>query len=141
MDYAQVGDGDKTDDSRRLLIGRDKWTSKTFSHLVQCKGVRDEKVVRKVLDSIKETGYTRMQLKTDGEPALVEVQEKVKELRTHETLLVNPPAYDPSANGVAEKAVDDVKCQLRVILLALEHNIGCGIDPKMPILEWMIPHA
>ena len=54
-------------------------------------------------------GYRKVVLKTDGEPALVAVQEAVAKARTHETLCQNPPGYDPQANGVAERAVSKVK--------------------------------
>ena len=47
-------------------------------------------------------------MKTDGEPTSVQLQERI---------ISNPPASDPQSNGLAEKAVQDVKAQLRVLKL------------------------
>ena len=143
MDYAEVGaddaDGEKT--SYKLLIGRDRRTKYTFAHLVNKKGTADEKIVGKVLSSIMETGNTSMELKTDGEPALVQVQEAVIGKRQHPTVPVNPPAYDPQSNGAAERAVQEVKAQIRSIKLGIEARVKKEVNNELPILEWMIPHA
>ena len=55
-----------------------------------------------------------------GEPAIVLLQERVVSQRSQDTIAVNPPAYDPQSNGVAEKIVQDVKAQLRVLKVRLE---------------------
>ena len=62
-------------------------------------------------------------------------------VRTQPTIPVNSPAYDPQANGGAERAVQEVKGQLRAIKLGLEARIGVEITDTMAILEWMIPQA
>ena len=62
-----------------------------------------------------------MVIKTDGEPALIAVQEAIAANRVHETLVENLPAYDPQANGGAERAVAEVKAQLRAINIGLEN--------------------
>ena len=51
--------------------------------------------------------------------------------REQDTIAVNPPAYDPQSNGLAEKAVQDAKAQLRMLKLGLES----------PTLDWMMPHS
>ena len=82
-----------------------------------------------------------MVLKTDGELALVQVQEAIADHRGHATILENPPAHDPQSSGEAERAVQEIKCQFRSVKLGLEARIGRGIRAEEPILEWMIPHA
>ena len=57
-----------------MLIGRDRWTKNTFSHLVTCKSCGDKRIIGKTTKSIDATGNTRMILKGDGEPALAAVQ-------------------------------------------------------------------
>ena len=79
--------------------------------------------LRSVIESIKETGNTGMVLKTDGEPAIVQVQEAVLGKRQHPRVPENHPAYDPQANGEAERAVQEVKAQLRAVKLGLEARI------------------
>ena len=134
MDYCDIGD-------RKLLVGRENITGHIFCHLVKCKGTGDENIVNKVIKSINNTGNTKIVLKTDGEPAIIQVQEKVIAERQHPTVPKNPPAYDPQSNGVAERAVQEVKCQLRALKLGLEARIKKEVDVNSEILEWMIPHA
>ena len=64
--------------------------------------------------SISDTRNTKIVLKTDGEPASVQVQDRVISVRTQPTIPENPPAYDPQANGSAKRGVQEVKGQLRV---------------------------
>jgi hypothetical protein len=100
-------------------VGRDRWTKAVCSFLVQCKGTGDPTIVDKVARWIDALGYRKVVLKTDGEPALVAVQEAVARARTHETMCKNLPGYDPQANGVAERVVGEVKAQLRAFKIAL----------------------
>ena len=141
IDYAVTGENLDMSDERKMLCGRERWTQHTFAHLVSCKGLGDEKIVNKVNRSMRETGFTKMALKGDGEPALVQVQEAVKDKRNHETIVENPPAHDPQANGEAERAVQEVKAQMRCIKLGLEARIKKSVDARQPVMEWIIPHA
>ena len=101
----------------------------------------DGKIVEKIIKSIDETGHNKIGLKSDGEPAIVQVQERIKELRKHDTILDNPPGHDPQSNGDAERAVQEVKAQLRAIYLALEARLTTAMDKRKAVVEWMIPHA
>ena len=151
MDYAQIEDtidkhGDEETDEqgthkKRLLVGYDRWTRMTFVHLVKCKGLGDEAILQKVTRSVDELGYRKVTLKADGEPALVAVQEAVAKRRVHDTLVENPPAHDPQANGEIERAVRDVKGQIRALKIGLEMRLREDVDARWKVLEWMIPHA
>ena len=48
---------------------------------------------------------------------------------------------DPQANGEAERAVQEVKAQLRATKLGLEARVREEVHVDRPILELMIPHA
>ena len=56
------------------------------AHLVKCKGLGDEKIVGKIIKAIDGMGYRKVIIKTDGEPALVAVQEARARERTHDTV-------------------------------------------------------
>ena len=90
---------------------------------------------------MKALDYWKFFLKTDGEPALVAVQKAIAKARAHETLCQNPPGYDPQANGVAERAVSEIKAQLRAIKVGLEQRLQSPVDAPRAILEWMTPLA
>ena len=81
-----------------LLIAKDSKTKAHFACQVRAKGSRDEHVLKSLLKFIGDLGHTKIILKGDGEPALVELMEAVKGKRDHETRIRNPPAYDPQAN-------------------------------------------
>ena len=96
MDYAEVGDesGDR-EQARKILVGGARPPGAIFCHLVSCKGLDDELIVKKMINTMEDFGLTQTELKTDGEPALAQVQEAVIAQRPHATLPTNPPAHDP----------------------------------------------
>ena len=73
---------------------------------------------------IDDMGYNKITLKTDGEPALVQVAEEIKVRRIQDTYIENPPAYDPQANGLVEQTVQAIMNQFRAVKLGLEQNVG-----------------
>ena len=142
-DYCEIGENeaDKTD-KQCCIVARDRWTQAMHAALLSCKGTGDETAAIGLRDFIYSTGYTRLELKTDGEPALVEVANTVKEIcKAQEIVVKNPPAHDPKANGVAERAVREFKEQLRATKIALERRVKAKLDPKLPLLHWMVVHS
>ena len=113
---------------KRLLIGRDRWTKTVFAILGKRKGLGDETVVQKATRTIDAWGYRKMIIKTDGEPALVQVQKAIARARVHETICENPPAYDPQSNGGAERAVEEVQNQMRSIKICLEMRLQAPVE-------------
>ena len=111
-------------------MGRDKHTKFTFCHLVKQKGTGDEQVIEKVLKSLSETGNTRMILKTDGEIAIVQLQEEIAKKRQHETLMDNPLTYDPQANGDAERAVQESKLKCERSSWGSKHELVKRSNPR-----------
>ena len=77
--------------------------------LADVKGDGDVQVAKGLKKFITSTGYKKLELKTDGEPAMLEVARKIKKLSEAEVILRNPSAYDPKANGLAERAVREFK--------------------------------
>ena len=77
MDNAEVGNEDEGQAGEKLLIGREDWSGHTFCQLVECKGLGDHHIVDKVLRSLQTTGRTRINLKIDGELAIVQLQERI----------------------------------------------------------------
>ena len=69
------------------------------------KGAGDRWGVDMICDDTGLWGHTELIIKGDGEPALVQVQEAMKDKWNHKTVPQNPPAYNTQANGAAERAV------------------------------------
>ena len=90
--------------------------TKASMYSVTCASAKDwgdDRIVDKIISSISDTENTKIALKTDGQPALVQVQDRIISVRTQPTIPENPPAYDPQANGGAERGVQEVKGQLK----------------------------
>ena len=96
-DYGFLG-GIGDEETVPVLIARDIDTKMLFAHVVPRKGLVAEHGVNQLVKDIDRMGHTRMCLKTDGEAALVSMQQEVKKRRSHETLLENSPAGDSRAN-------------------------------------------
>ena len=142
IDYASMSEAKDKSDRVRMLIGKDRWTKKFLCCKVECKGTEDENVVNNVAIAIENLGYTRIALVTDGEPAILQVQTAIQKKRAPMiTVPRNPPAYDPQANGFVERAVGEVKGQIRALKLGLEARLGVNIGIKEPIVEWVMQHA
>ena len=76
-DYCQICDDikDRTD-KHECLVARDKWTKMMHATVAEVKGNEDENVDKQLSNFIMSTGYHELELKTDGEPALVAVAKK-----------------------------------------------------------------
>ena len=125
----------------RLLVGKDEATGCVLAHSAVCKGPRDEWLMRRIVNDLRELGRPDIILKTDGEPAIVAVQEDVQSRRPGRTIPRNPPAYNPEANGACEKAVQDVTAQVRTLKIALQYRIKAEVTEADPVMHWMIEHA
>ena len=69
-----------------------------------------------MLACLNETGYQRLILKSDGEPAIVALKREVKAKTAGiEVILQEAPTGDHSANGAVEVAIRDEKRQSGIV--------------------------
>ena len=142
MDYKSFGQSTPgEEDKGTAIILKDRDTKTIYGHLVEEKGVGDGWVVKKLVEDVDSLGYTDLMVKTDGEPAIVQVAKELQKLRTHWTLIEHPPAYDPKSNDAAEKAVDMSMGQMRAIKIGLEKRIQMRIETTWAVLTWIAEHA
>ena len=91
---------------------------------------------------LDDAGFNKVILKSDGEPSLVSLKQKVKEIKTHiEVHLVETPVEDHQANGFIEVGVREIKRQCRALLSDLEFKLEKKVDPGHPLLVWLPRHA
>ena len=86
------------DDKILMIVVKGESTGCVSAH------VGDTWVVDRICNDIGLWGHTELIIKGDGEPALVQVQEATKVKWNHKTVPQNPLAYNPQANGTAERA-------------------------------------
>ena len=99
--------------------------------------------MRRLVLDIDSAGHSAVRLKADGEPATKAVQASVigRRLAPRRTIPVNPPAYDPLANGANERTVQEVNQTLRKLKLQLEQRIKVTIPSAHPVMDWALEHA
>lgn len=68
-------------------------------------------------------GHTRVVVKGGNEPAMRALLQRVRDMWTHETITVESPAYEPQANGLAERCVQIVNGMVSTARSALEARI------------------
>ena len=138
MDYKTFGESPSEDDKLTMIVLKDETTGCVAAHVCQSKGSTDRWVVDRLCDDVELFGHSEVILKSDGEPSIVQVQGAIRESRTHGTICQNSPAYNPQANGAAERAVQEVMGQVRAMKIGLEQRIKAEIKTDYKIMEWIV---
>ena len=142
LDYWFMRDG-PGQESVPVVVMKDSST-KTFSaHVCQQKG-NVEWVAERICQDLDNIGHPRVSLKSDQEPALVDLVSEVKNKRDKlkkETILENSKIYDSQSNGTAERAVQAIECIVRTHKLALEKKLQKRVPSTHPVMTWLVEHA
>ena len=77
----------------------------TFDHYIICKRAVDKLLVRQIVQELHELGRSDMIVHSEGEPAIVAVQNKSQSMRDSGAIPRNPLAYNSQSNCPCEKAV------------------------------------
>eukprot|EP00971_Amphidinium_carterae_P352401 6492579-Amphidinium_carterae.1 len=125
-----------------ILIGRDSRSSWTSAELVPTKGAGHPWPLESLLTVVRGLGYPRIILRTDGEPAILDLRSQLAaQLRVrHGIESVEELAEDSQANGLAEGAVRDMKAGIRTLYYAVQQAYG-PISPRHPVLAFLVRHA
>ena len=65
----------------------------------------------------------------------------MRKQRIDETLLENSLVGDSRSNGIAERAVQSVAEQIRVLRTALEAKLKAKVPGNHPVICWLIEHS
>ena len=85
--------------------------------------------------------HEKLLIKTDGEPALVDLRRGVSSKLGVQSVPERTPVGEPQSNGSVECGVRQFKGLLRTLLLALEARIGALIPATHPITLWLVEHT
>ena len=137
----------------KILVAKDSKSRAIFAHVVRRKGVDEEGyAVKRLAEDIEWLGYTRIILKSDGEPAIVRLLKET--LRVAKTVVTDPdkavvmdqvtqehpPRYDSRSNGSVENGVRLVKGHLRTMKSCLERKIRKKIPEQHPLMSSLVEH-
>jgi len=125
-----------------MLVGRSRLDRMLVAHVVPMKGADHEWVVRQISRDLMKMGHHgKVILRTDQEPALLDLMREVAKERDAETILEESPVGDSKGNGFAERAVQQVEEMLRVHKLALETRVGQRVSVTHPAFAWLVEHV
>ena len=95
-----------------VIVIKDTRSKAIFAHACPCKGVHGA-VVGRIIEDLNSLGYKRVLVRTDGEPAILNLWKKVKEQWWGEVVKVERATGDHNSNGDAEQAVQKVEAEVR----------------------------
>ena len=122
MDYMFMGEetGGKT---LAILVAKDRSSRALMSTVVPRK-TTGEFVSKRVVAFMKELGceMSVVTLKTDNEPALVDVAKVRASRGAQRTIMENSPAHSSKSNGVIERGVQTIQGMVRTLRSAIERG-------------------
>ena len=85
--------------------------------------------------------YESVEIKTDGEPSIVEVARRVRARRDKTTTLTQTSVGGHQEIGAVERANGTVQAQLRAYFLDVQNRMQVRIIPGMLLFPWMLRHS
>ena len=114
MDYCFLRNK-KGEEYAATLVLRDRRSKILSAHVVPNKGASVEWVIRQTLRDLEKFGHAgKVLIRSDGEPALVDLISEIANLRKGITLVEHTPPVDSEANGFIERGIQTVEEMVRV---------------------------
>ena len=144
IDYMRMNSED-SEKSRATMVMVNHEDGGVFAYATPGKGIQGDRywLPKRMAKDIDNCGSkdVRVQIKSDQEPAIVVVQEEIRELRRSKTICVNSPVGESECNGRAENAIRRVEVKVRTLRSHIESKAKTKIDMNGPIATWLIRWA
>jgi len=124
-----------------ILIVKDRASKAIWSVPVPEKGATHPYPTKMLLAILNSTGYRRIVLKSDQEPAILKLCEVVKTGWPGEVVPESSPKYVSQSNGEVERAVQEVQGLSTTLRESLQQKLKCTIDGTCCILAWLVLYA
>lgn len=141
MDYAILKESGN-DTKNTILVMVNHEDGGIFTHAVTGKGILGERlwIAKRIAKDIDNCGTkeARVQVKSDQEPAIVALQEEIRETRRGKTYCVNSPVAESECNGRAENAILRTEVKIRTLRAALECKFKEKVNMQSDFATWLI---
>jgi hypothetical protein len=139
LDYCFLRDGDE--ELLTVVVVRDKTTKVVFAAAVERKGSSDKDAIEQAAAFVKRLGHPKLIIKSDQEHSVRDFSRAVGARLNCQVMEELSPVDESQSNGVAERAVQQVEDQLRVLKLALERRLDAKLPCAHPVMKWLVPHS
>ena len=116
------------------------WSARTMTICPRQKCVRkleyDVEMVLRFLST-----YESVEIKTDGEPSIVEITRRIQARRDKTTTLTQTSVGGHQEIGAVERAKGIVRAQLRAYYLDVQDRMKVRIIPDTQLFPWMLRHS
>lgn len=116
-----------------------------FAHSTPSKGIQGESYwcAKRVAKDIDGCGAkdAKVQVMNDQEPAIVALQEEVRQLRRSKTFCVNSIVGESESNGRVENAIRQVQAKVRTLRSFIGSKLKTKIDLNSAFGTWLIRHS
>ena len=137
----QVKDKEIGSSKLPILVVKDRKSKMIWAHPVPAKGTEDPYAFNCLVRDLDDTGYKRIILKDDQEPAVKAVGIAAKIKWKGEVVPEQSPKRESKSNGEIERAVQEVQGMARTLKEATEQKLGIELDAKMAILAWLVEYG
>ena len=115
---------------------------RVWAHRVPNKGVHKEAswLPKRIIQDLDNTGLqnTRIITKSDQEPAIIDVQTTMQELRPNMMIPTNSPIGESESNGRAENSIRRVQEKVWTIRHHVEQKAKMKIKDDAPLMAWLV---
>ena len=130
------------EESTTVIVIKDRDSKAIRAHALKYKGTCLDEAAQMAADAISAFGYRgKIALKTDTEPALLDLRKEVEKKLDNDLVVVRPLPGESQSNGVIEAGVKTFKGLLRVHLIALERKVDVHVPTAHPLMKWILELA
>lgn len=136
--------GSAESDTKTILVAKHLQTKSLLATVVPMKGMSHEFPAKRIRAFCRELGLMSADVifKGDQEPALQDLLREVGRVRAPARSIPEESRVGSSqSNGHAERAVQSISGQLRVMKDALQTRLGIPVDPHHDVIAWMTEYA
>ena len=129
--------------SAKILVSKDHATRMVSALVLQLKGAVIDWVIKQCARDLERLGhYGQITLKSDQEPAIVDVLKEIANLcGSRRMLFEHSPVADSQSNLFFEGGIRSVEEMRRVLLFDLSNRVRSPISVHSPVFPWIVEHA